>query len=160
VFRVSDIAVRSQHSYWTACLTGLGRWIRQLGWSFLREMVPALGPAKPVFALVGYLENGVLSSQRAGFWINGPRCFRSRSGPKLPILSMYSDPPSRIDGRVLEPAHQSIPDLQIEADAMKTRAVDLGGQQRFARSSRNPPRESTGAHHSSRQLPGQGPPAS
>jgi hypothetical protein len=110
-------------------------------------------------ALVGYLENGVLSSQRAGFWINGPRCFRSRSGPKLPVLSMYSDPPSRIDGRVLKPAHQSIPDLQIEADAMKTKAADLDGQQRFARSSRNPPRTCTGAH-SSRQLPGQGPPAS
>jgi hypothetical protein len=73
-------------------------------------------------ALVGYLENGVLSSLRAGFWINGTRCFRSRSGPNLPVLSIYSRPPSRIDRRVLEPAHQSIPDLQIEADAMKTRA--------------------------------------
>ena len=111
-------------------------------------------------ALVGYLENGVLSSQRAGFWINGPRCFRSRSGPKLPVLSIYSHPPSQIDGRVLEPAHQSIPDLQIEADAMKTKAADPDGQQRFARSSRNPSRTCTDTHHSSRQLPRQGPPAS
>jgi hypothetical protein len=38
-FRISDLAVPSQHLYWTY-LTSFGRWIRQLGWSFLREMVP------------------------------------------------------------------------------------------------------------------------
>jgi hypothetical protein len=73
---------------------------------------------------------------------------------------MYSNPPSRIDGRVLEPAHQSIPDLQIEADAMKTRAADLDGHVPRAESARNPSRRRKSAHHSSRQLRQQGPPAS
>jgi hypothetical protein len=92
--------------------------------------------------------------------LNCPRCFRSHSGPKLPALSMYSDPPSRIDERVLEPAHQPIPDLQIEADAMKTRAGDLDGHVPRADSARNPSRRRKSAHHSSRQLPRGGPPAS
>ena len=76
---------------------------------------------------------------------------------------MYSHPPSRIDGCVIEPAHQSIPDRQMctEADAMKIGPADFDGQQRFARRSRNPSRTCTGTHRSSRQLlPGQGPPAS
>jgi hypothetical protein len=102
-----------------------------------------------------------LPSQRTGFWINGPRCFRSRSGPKLPALSIYSPPPpSRIDGHEHDPAHHSIPGLQIEADAIKTKTAGVDGQQRFARSSRNPSRTCTGTHHSSRQLPRGRPPAS
>jgi hypothetical protein len=111
-------------------------------------------------ALVGDLENGVLSTGNAWSWLNGPRCFRSRSGPTLPVLSRYSLPTSRIDGHVLEPAHQSIPDLQIEADAMKTKASAHDGHVPRAESARNPSRRRKSAHHSSRQLPRQGPPAS
>jgi hypothetical protein len=59
---------------------------------------------------------------------------------------MYSDPPSRIDGRVLEPAYQSIPGaLQIEADAMKTRAGGLDGHVPRAESARNPSRSRASA---------------
>jgi hypothetical protein len=68
----------------------------------------------------------VLPSQLAGFWINGPCCFRPRLGPTLPVLSIYSVPPSRIDGHVLEPAHQSV-EPAMEADAIKNQS---GGARR------------------------------
>ena len=68
----------------------------------------------------------MLPSQLAGFWINGPCCFRPRLGPTLPVLSIYSVPPSRIDGHVLEPAHQSV-EPAMEADAMKNQS---GGARR------------------------------
>jgi hypothetical protein len=84
---------------------------------------------------------------------------RSRLGPKFPVLSMYSDPPSRIDGRVLEPAHQSIQDLQIEADAITIKAGGLDGHAPDAESAQKPPRRRKPAHRSSRKLPWKGPPA-
>jgi hypothetical protein len=69
-FRISDLAVLSQHSYWTY-LSRFGRCIRQLGWSFLRELVPAdwpWGPAVRFYAQCPQvcMYQGTFAKKKAG----------------------------------------------------------------------------------------------
>jgi hypothetical protein len=83
----------------------------RLCWQLRLVLVGGVAP------LVGCLENGVLSSQRAvRYGDQRPALFQIAFGIQITCtFSIYSHTPSRIDGHVLEPAHQSIPDPQIEA---------------------------------------------